>query len=80
MIHIFQKGFWPSIKVKINQRGYKLDSFRETIEKVVDAEATAKLMFSFNTYEMDQNCPWGNRPVQPTVTRFPHRARLTEDP
>ena len=80
MIRILQKGLQPSVRIEINQRGHKLDSFRKIIEKAVNAKAMAKLRPSFKTREMDQNCPQDNRPVYPTVTRSPYQARLTEDP
>ena len=80
MIRIFREGLRPSVRVEMNQRGRELDSFREIIERAVDAEATAKLRPSSNTYEMDQNCLRGNRSVQPTVAQSPYRARPTEDP
>ena len=63
----------------MNQRGRKLDNFKEIIEKTVDVETMAKLKLSSNTYKIDQNCPQSNRPVQLTVAQFLHRARQTED-
>ena len=80
MICIFQKSLQPSVRVAMNQRSRKLDSFREIIKRAVNAEDIAKLRPSSNTCKMDQNCPQGNRPVQSTVTRSLHRARLMEDP
>ena len=64
----------------MNQRDRKLDSSRKIIKRAVNAEATAKLRPSFNTHKIDQNCPRGKRPVQPTVAQSPHGARPIEDP
>ena len=80
MIRIFQKNLSLSVRVEMNQRGCELDSFREIIERAVNAEAKAKLRLSSNTCEMDQNYPQGNRPVQLTIAQSLYQARLTEDP
>ena len=39
MIRYFRKGLRPSIQAEIEQHGRKLDSFKELVEKVVDAKA-----------------------------------------
>ena len=43
MIWYFQKGLRPSLRVEIEQRGRKLNSFEELVEKAVDKEAKATL-------------------------------------
>ena len=43
MIRYFREGLRPSIRVKIEQRGRELNSFKELVEKAVDAKAKAAL-------------------------------------
>ena len=43
MIRYFREGLKPLIRAEIEQRGRKLDSFKELVEKAVDGEAKAAL-------------------------------------
>ena len=43
MIRYFREGLRPSVRVEIEQRSRKLDSFKELVEKAVDAKAKAAL-------------------------------------
>ena len=46
----------------MKQRGQELNSFKELVEKAVDAEAKAALRPRSYTRKTDQHCLWGSRP------------------
>ena len=63
MICYFRKGLKPSVRAKMEQRGQKLDSFEELVQKAVDAEAKAALWPRFYICNTNQYCLWGSRPA-----------------
>ena len=62
MIWYFQKGLRPLVRVEMEQRGRKLDSFKELVEKAIDAKAKAALRTRFYACETNQHCLQGSRP------------------
>ena len=62
MIRYFRKGLRLSVRVKMEQRGRELDSFKELVEKTVDAEAKAALRRRSYACKTDQYCLRGNKP------------------
>ena len=56
MIWYFREGLRPSVRVKMEQRGQELNSFKELVEKAVDAEAKAALQPRFYACKIDQYC------------------------
>ena len=68
IIWYFRKGFRPSVKVEMEQCGQKLDSFKELVEKAVDAKAKAALWPRFYTCETDQCYLRGSRPSAAKVS------------
>ena len=62
MIWYFRGGLCPSVRVEMEQRGRELDSFKELVEKAVDAEAKATLRLRFYIYKTDQHCLRDSRP------------------
>ena len=64
MIQYFREGLKSSVRAQLDARGRDLDSWKETVKKVVNAEAKALLQSSSSTRNMDSRCPWGNRPVK----------------
>ena len=69
MIRYFREGLRPSIRVEMQQHGRELDSFEDTIEKAVDAEAKAALRPRSISRETDQHYPQGTRPANSTATK-----------
>ena len=61
MIWYFQKGLCLSVRVKIEQRGQELNSFKELVKKTVDVEAKTALQPRSYACETDQNPLRGNR-------------------
>ena len=62
MIWYFQKGLRPSIRVKIEQHGQELNSFKELVKKAVNAEAKAALRPRSYACKTDQHCLQDSRP------------------
>ena len=60
MIWYFRKSLCPSVRVEMKQRGQELNSFKELVEKAVNAEAKAVLRPCFYARETDQYCLWGS--------------------
>ena len=46
----------------MEQRGRELNSFKEIVEKTVDAKAKVALKPRFYACDTDQHCLWGSRP------------------
>ena len=57
IISHFREGLKPSIRAEIEQRGRKLDSFEELVQKAVDNKTKTALRPSSTTCETDQNYP-----------------------
>ena len=56
MIRYFPKDLKPSVSVEIEQRGQKLDSFEEIVEKAVDAKIKVALRPGSYACETNQHC------------------------
>ena len=69
MIRYFREGLKPSIRAEMQQHGRELDSFEDTIQKAVDAEAKAALRPRSAARETDQHCPQGTRPAYSTAAK-----------
>ena len=80
LIRFFREGLKPWIKAQIEQRGRKLDSWKQLIEKTIEAEAKAGLQPFFIFREMDQRCLQGNRPAHTTVAKSQASASSAWDP
>ena len=64
MIRYFWKGLKLSVRAQLNARGQDLDSWKETIEKAVNAKTKTLLQSSFNICKIDSSCPHGNKPIK----------------
>ena len=64
MIRYIQKGLKPSIWAQLDAASRDLDSWKEAVEKAVNAKAKALLQSSSNTREMDSRYPRGSRPAK----------------
>ena len=62
MIQYFREDFEPLVRVKIEQRGQELNSFKELVKKTVNAEAKATFQPRFYAYKTDQHCFWSSCP------------------
>ena len=62
MIWYFQEGLRLLIRVKIEQRGWELDSFKELVKKAVEAEAKATLRPRSYARKTDWYCFRDSRP------------------
>ena len=58
----FWEGFQPSVQVKIEQRDWEFNSFKEIIKKAVDAKAKAILRPCFYACNTNQYYLQGSRP------------------
>ena len=56
MIRYFREGLRPSVRVEMEQRGRELNSFKELVEKAVNAKAKAALRPRFYARETNQYC------------------------
>ena len=56
MIWYFWKSLRPLVRVKIEQQGQEFDSFKELVEKTVNAKVKATLPPYFYTCKTDQYC------------------------
>ena len=63
MIRYFQKGFRPSVSVKIEHRGRELDSFKELVKKTVNGKPNAALQPRSYTCKTNQHCLRGSQPL-----------------
>ena len=78
LIRYFRDGLKPSIKAQMEQRGRENDSWKELVEKAIDAEAKANLQPPSFLREMDERCSQGNRPAHATMAKS--QASATRDP
>ena len=62
MIWYFWEGFRLSVRVKIEQRGRELNSFKELVKKAVDAKAKAALRPRFHACKTNQHCLRSSQP------------------
>ena len=62
MIWYFWEGLRPSVRIKIDQRGRELDSFKELVKNIVDAETKAALRPHSYARKTDQHYLRGSRP------------------
>ena len=62
MIWYFREGLRPLVRVEIEQRSQELDSFKELVEKTVNAKAKAAFWPRSYTYKIDQHCFQDSRP------------------
>ena len=62
MIWYFQKVLPSSERVKIEQPGQDLNSFKELVKKAVNNKAKVAFRPHFYTCKTDQHCFWGSRP------------------
>ena len=69
IIRYFREGLKPSIRAEMEQYDHKLDSFKDTIQKTVDAKAKAVLRSHFAAHKTDQHYPQGTRPANSTVAK-----------
>ena len=51
------------MQVKIEQRGQKLDNFKEIVKKAIDAKAKAAFRLCSYAYDTNQHYLWGNWPL-----------------
>ena len=77
MIWYFWEGLCLSIKVEMEQHGRELNSFKELIEKAVDAEAKAALRPRSYACETDQYCLQGS---QPSAAKASTQGQPIKDP
>ena len=62
MIWYFREGLRSLVRVEIEQCSQELNSFKELVEKTVDAKAKAALCPRSYTCKTDQHCLRGSRP------------------
>ena len=77
MIWYFQEDLGPSIKVEIEERGRKLNSFEELVEKAVDAEARAAFRPCFYVCKTDKHSLQDSRP---SAAKASTQGQLIKDP
>ena len=63
MIQYFREGLCPSVKIEMEQRGQKLNSFQELVKKAVDVEAKAAIRPCSYARKTDQYCLRQSRPL-----------------
>ena len=69
MIRYFWEGLKPSIKVEMEQQDQASTSFKEIVQRAVNAEAKAGLKFSIMVRDSDARCPRGHRPSHNTSSK-----------
>ena len=71
MLKYFREGLRPLIRVELEYRDLELESFKQLVKKVVEAEGKASLQPRTTTREIDQYCPQDNCPTYTTVAKSP---------
>ena len=69
MICYFWEGFKSSIKVEMEQQDRVSTSFKEMMQKMVNAKAKARLRSSIMVRDADSHCPKDHCPSQNTSTK-----------
>ena len=69
MIRYFWEGLKPSIKVEMEQQDRASISFKEMMQKAVNAEAKVGLRLSIMVRDADSRCPRDHCPSQNTFTK-----------
>ena len=69
LIWFFRESLRLSIKAQIEQWGREHDSWKELVEKAIDAEAKTSLQPPLILHEMDQYCPHNNQLAHSTVAK-----------
>ena len=64
MIQCFLEGLKPSVRAQMDTQSRDLNSWKEAMEKIVNAKAKAMLQSSFSTRNMDSRCPRENKPAK----------------
>ena len=77
MIRYFWEGVHPLVKVKIEQRGQKLNRFEKLVDKTVDTEAKAALRPRSYTWKTNQHCFQGS---WPSTTKASTQGQLMKNP
>ena len=77
MIQYFREGLRPSMQVKMEQRGQKLNSFEEIVKKAIDAKAKAALRPCSYAHNTNQHCLWGS---PPSGAKTSAQGQLMKDP
>ena len=82
MIWYFQKGFCLLVRVKIEQRGWELNSFEELVKKTVNVETKATLWPCSYARKTDQHCFWRSRPsaAKASIQNQPMKDQRVEKP
>ena len=88
MIWFFPEGMKPSVRAQLDARVRDLNSWKEAVEKAVNAEAKIMLQSFSSIYDIDSRCPRGNKlakkkkktPVERiSLPPLPLLARLVEN-
>ena len=80
ILRYFQEGLRLSIRVELKHRDLELESFKQLVKKVVEAEGKASLRPRTITREMDQHCSRGSRPANTTVAKASTPSSSMKDP
>ena len=64
MIRYFREDLRLSVRAQLDARGRDLDSWKEAVEKAVNAEAKVLLQSSSSTRDINSRCLRGNRPAK----------------
>ena len=80
MIQCFLEGLKPSVRAQMDARSRDLNSWEETVEKAINAEAKAMLQSSASTRDMNSRCPRGNRPAKKEEKDSNRKNKSTDSP
>ena len=80
MIRYFRDGLIPSIWAEMEQCRRELNSFKELVEKAIDAKARAALRPRSYARETDQHCPRGSWPAHSTTAKAQGQGFSMKDP
>ena len=69
MLRYFWNGLWFFILAKLQNKDLKLESFMQMVKKAIIAKAKANLWPWVTAQNMDQQCPWGFRPINTTAAK-----------
>ena len=64
MIWYFREGLRTSIRVQLNAWGQELDSWKEAIEKAINAKVKALLQPPLSIYKINSKCLQGHKPAK----------------
>ena len=79
MICYFQESLKPSIKVEMEQQNRASTSFKEIVQRAINAEVKAGLRSSTMVWDLDARCPRGHRSSHNTSSKVQTQGTIAKE-